>query len=147
MPNNDYFYHHGIDGQKWGKRNGPPYPLNRDSIGSVIKKKKKSNGGNQTHNNKPTMSRDEAKAKALNSGKAKEVLKYRDELTNKELNDALNRIKWYMSLDMYNDQQTKSAFKTIDAYMTKLSTITKWAETLTRVYKLLPADMKKPKKK
>lgn len=20
-------YHHGIKGQKWGKRNGPPYPL------------------------------------------------------------------------------------------------------------------------
>ena len=23
----DYLYHHGIKGQKWGKRNGPPYPL------------------------------------------------------------------------------------------------------------------------
>lgn len=22
-------YHHGIKGQKWGVRNGPPYPLNR----------------------------------------------------------------------------------------------------------------------
>lgn len=21
-------YHHGIKGQKWGARNGPPYPLN-----------------------------------------------------------------------------------------------------------------------
>ena len=21
-------YHHGIEGQRWGKRNGPPYPLN-----------------------------------------------------------------------------------------------------------------------
>jgi len=24
----DELYHHGIFGQKWGKRNGPPYPLN-----------------------------------------------------------------------------------------------------------------------
>ena len=27
MNNNDYLAHHGIQGQKWGKRNGPPYPL------------------------------------------------------------------------------------------------------------------------
>lgn len=29
-------YHHGIDGQKWGVRNGPPYPLSR--AGKVVKK-------------------------------------------------------------------------------------------------------------
>lgn len=27
MPNNVYLVHHGILGQKWGQRNGPPYPL------------------------------------------------------------------------------------------------------------------------
>lgn len=27
----DYIYHHGIQGQKWGVRNGPPYPLSRQS--------------------------------------------------------------------------------------------------------------------
>lgn len=26
---NNYLEHHGVDGQKWGKKNGPPYPLNR----------------------------------------------------------------------------------------------------------------------
>ncbi len=25
-------FHHGIKGQKWGKRNGPPYPLKRHSV-------------------------------------------------------------------------------------------------------------------
>ena len=28
---NDELQHHGIDGQKWGVRNGPPYPLDRNS--------------------------------------------------------------------------------------------------------------------
>lgn len=27
MNSNHYLAHHGIQGQKWGKRNGPPYPL------------------------------------------------------------------------------------------------------------------------
>lgn len=31
-----YLYHHGIRGQKWGVRNGPPYPLD-DSKDTVIK--------------------------------------------------------------------------------------------------------------
>lgn len=33
---NSYLSHHGIDGQKWGKRNGPPYPLEKS-----VKKKSK----------------------------------------------------------------------------------------------------------
>lgn len=28
--NRYYISHHGIDGQKWGVRNGPPYPLDKN---------------------------------------------------------------------------------------------------------------------
>lgn len=28
---NNYLIHHGIEGQKWGDRNGPPYPLNAEN--------------------------------------------------------------------------------------------------------------------
>lgn len=28
-------YHHGITGQRWGKRNGPPYPLNKDTSNRI----------------------------------------------------------------------------------------------------------------
>lgn len=37
--NIDWLAHHGIDGQRWGHRNGPPYPLSSDvSTGSRLKK-------------------------------------------------------------------------------------------------------------
>ena len=38
-------YHHGINGQKWGKRNGPPYPLGKSKMSyaerQAVKYKKK----------------------------------------------------------------------------------------------------------
>lgn len=30
--NNNYLCHHGIKGQRWGVRNGPPYPIQNDYI-------------------------------------------------------------------------------------------------------------------
>lgn len=38
-PSYDYLEHHGIEGQKWGRRNGPPYPLDYDDH-SISEKKK-----------------------------------------------------------------------------------------------------------
>ena len=41
---NAELYHHGIKGQKWGVRNGPPYPLGSDvSTGSRLKKRMEEN--------------------------------------------------------------------------------------------------------
>jgi hypothetical protein len=33
-----YLQHHGILGQKWGKRQGPPYPLNPGDHSAAEKK-------------------------------------------------------------------------------------------------------------
>lgn len=38
MPNYGYLAHHGIEGQKWGKRNGPPYPLDPEDHSAAEKK-------------------------------------------------------------------------------------------------------------
>lgn len=35
---NDELYHHGIPGQKWGERNGPPYPLKPGAHSAAEKK-------------------------------------------------------------------------------------------------------------
>ena len=36
--NSSYLVHHGIAGQKWGKRNGPPYPLDYNDHSAAEKK-------------------------------------------------------------------------------------------------------------
>ena len=35
--------HHGIEGQKWGVQNGPPYPLDKTTAKEVKKNKQKKN--------------------------------------------------------------------------------------------------------
>lgn len=37
-PTNKDLMHHGVKGQKWGVRNGPPYPLNSSSLSKKIHK-------------------------------------------------------------------------------------------------------------
>ena len=38
-----YLVHHGIEGQEWGVKNGPPYPLNRKTNNSKKKVQNKTN--------------------------------------------------------------------------------------------------------
>lgn len=40
-PSNKDLQHHGRLGQKWGKKNGPPYPLSRNQLSFAEKRKKR----------------------------------------------------------------------------------------------------------
>ena len=50
---NNYLEHHGISGQKWGKKNGPPYPLDAEDHSASEKRAgwKKSIEGNSDYQN------------------------------------------------------------------------------------------------
>ena len=65
-----YLAHHGIDGQKWGKRNGPPYPLDYEQHSAEQKKKNPKSELNNYANNNP---KDSNKNKAL-SDRAKMLI-------------------------------------------------------------------------
>lgn len=41
LPTNEDLQHHGVQGQEWGHRNGPPYPLNIQGKAALQKQKKK----------------------------------------------------------------------------------------------------------
>lgn len=74
---NEELYHHGIKGQKWGQRNGPPYPLNpSDHSASEKKAGQKKNligSGNETGKDKAKSILDKLrKKKPVEQAKPKE---------------------------------------------------------------------------
>lgn len=109
--------HHGILGQKWGKLNGPPYPLGEgdhstgeksaakaagvkvgsdSGKGSMDNVKKKSSAQNKAKKPKKEMTEEEKREEALRavrSGDKKKIAKYAEYLTSQELQDADNRVR------------------------------------------------------
>ena len=66
-------YHHGIDGQRWGVRHGPPYPLDRADHNKVIEKSEKAS----------------KKRNTSYSGSRK----YAKRMSDKDLNDTIDRLQ------------------------------------------------------
>lgn len=65
-------YHHGVDGMKWGKRNGPPYPLDGDGKAALKEQKKEEKAARKAEKRE-----ERADQKALNSA-AKHDMRYKN---------------------------------------------------------------------
>lgn len=127
-------YHSGILGMKWGHRNGPPYPLtgtqrsgSEKKGGSPIAKairtltdsgyrKRVAAAKKAQITRAKKKQHEEDRAKALKKGTASDVLKYRGEVSNKELQDAIDRIKLENQLEDLDRARLTRSQKYVDDF-------------------------------
>lgn len=129
----EYLEHHGILNQKWGHKNGPPYPLGSgdhssaeksaakaagikvgsdSGKGSIENVKKKSGSQDQVKKPKKEMTDEEkreAALKAARSGDKKKIAKYIDNLSTDELRDAQARAQMKDSLKREDPSEKKTS--------------------------------------
>lgn len=153
----DSLEHHGVKNQKWGEKNGPPYPLSRGKDGRVTqtqKKKKQSLIARAKANHRKkvmakerakkaaerkkqkakeaeeNLSKEELREKLLKSTDPKFIAKHMDLLETKEIKDRLDRIDTEAKLKkLLKDDKSK---KQVQAGMEWVGNIQKIAEATAK---------------
>lgn len=117
-------YHHGILGMKWGRRRYQPYPKDYNGDGKYV--------GKET---KPLS--DSEKKELINSGKSKVIERNKDQLTNQELRQALERVDLEKKLKRYNSHEIDNAIDYVDKRILNVKKINGWLSTGLLTYTLI----------
>lgn len=138
---NTQLTHHGIKGMKWGVRRSPAQLGHKTSSkkkkGSSLserfaaKKKLKAKQKAAEVARKAKQAKEEyeaSKKKAIESGTAEDVLKFKGKLTNQELQTAVNRLNMESQLSQLNSKTVKTGMDKVESVANKIDRIRGAAE-------------------
>jgi len=109
-----YLIHHGIKNQRWGKRNGPPYPLDYNDLSEEEKAA--------------------AKTKAVREGNVEEAYRNRSHFTDQELKQTADRYELNKRVSKLSQEHVKTGMQKVDGIMDNVGKITNWMEKGTKAY-------------
>lgn len=152
-------YHFGVKGMKWGIRRYQPYRGSKPSggkevgaakkvqirnpVSSYMKRRKLTKIEDKRISNlekarqaaAQKREHEKAKKKVIEEGNATEILKYKNELTTQQLQDAAARVQWMTKLNEYSRAEMDRKFNKMNDFMTKAEKANKWATTGIGIYK------------
>ena len=132
-------YHHGVLGQKWGVRryqnkDGSLTQAGKKRVSKkqkkALEKARKAKQAKAEAAKKAKQAQEEfeiGKKKAIESGSAKDVLKYKGKLTNEELQRAVTRINMEQRLSEISAKETKTGLDKAESFMNKVDRVNKMA--------------------
>lgn len=154
--------HHGVEGQSWGKRHGPPYPLNREDKAEAREAYKKKKAAEKAKKEKERTKKRIAKAqvkaakKEANEQKAserkaeklakdkkkysktaKDLYEHRDLFTYQEISDALQKFEWENKIKDYMDKDFTRAKNNMDTFANYSKRIVDAAKTGIDAYNIV----------
>lgn len=116
-PSSDELWHHGIEGQKWGKRNGPPYPLDQGQK-SQAERKYRTDGGHRQDHSQPKRN--------------KKV----SEMSNRELQKRVNRKQLEQQYKDLSDKEVQRGKNKVLGYIRDYGTVAGAILTTAKLLKL-----------
>lgn len=144
----DELYHHGILGQRWGKKNGPPYPLDAEDHSAAEKKaakkaaraerraerKERKKAKKEFKVEKKAAKAEEKRQKILREGSLNDIRKLKGNISNSEYAEVFKRLENEQKLDDFDKQKKVNTATKIKAAKSVVSDINSGTDAALKLY-------------